>query len=283
MIATTHRHRARGFTILEMLLAIGIMLLVLSALFAFYVSSMRAEAEALKVGREAAVARELLQRMSEELRQVTGVVDGFAPSPLIGELDPPKITFYTRVLPDKSLMERRTVFDDKLPPQHDLRRISYALLMDDEYTDENGDPYVFGIVREEEKTLLQEVKFEGDTGDDDPDDVPAEEQFMQLDLYAPELKFLEFRYFDGANWVRRWRGGPGQSLPQAIRIVVGREPEYREDEEIEKITIDKDEVDTTIDFREHPDRYVEIVRMTGADPFLGSRLVTATDTLGSSE
>jgi hypothetical protein len=154
--------------------------------------------------------------------------------------------------------------------------------MDDQYTDEYGDPFVFGIVREEEKTLLQEVEIKDDASDDE-EDVPPEEQFVQLDLYAPELKFLEFRYFDGAKWVRRWRGGPGQSLPQAIRIVVGRQPEYREDEEVEKITIDEDEIDTTIDFRQHPDRYVEIVRMTGADPFLGSRLVTAADSLGSSE
>lgn len=267
-----------------MLLALAIMLTVLAGLFAFYSTSMHAQHEAVKVGREASVARELLQRMSEELRQVTGVVDGFAPSPLIGDTNPPKITFFTRVLPDKSLMERRSVFDDKLPPQHDLRRITYSLLMDENYKDENGDPYVFGIVREEEKTLLQEVEIKDGSADKDADaDAPPEEKFVQLDLYAPELKFLEFRYFDGSKWVRRWRGGPGQSLPQAIRIVVGREPEYREDEEVEKITIDKDKVDTTIDFRDHPDRYVEIVRMTGADPFLGSRLVTAVDTLGESE
>lgn len=272
------RFRKSGFTLLEMILAIGLMITILAGLFAFYQTAITTEKEASETGHEAAVARELLQRMSDELRQVTGVVNGFAVSPLIAESNPPRITFYTRVLPDKRILEQRSLFDDKLPPQHDLRRISYYLLMDENYEDENGDPMVFGIVREEEKTLLQDVvvkEFEVDA--------PPEEQFTQLDLYAPELKFLEFRFYDGAQWVRRWRGGPGASLPQAIRIVIGRTPEYREDEQVDKVTIDEDEQDDTIDFRQHPDRYVEIVRMTGADPYFGSRLVTAQDALGSSE
>lgn len=269
------RARTAGFTLLEMILAIALMVLVLSALFAFFTSVLRAESQAAASGRTAAVARDLVQRMSDELRQAAAVVSGFDVSPLVGDVDPPRITFYTRVLPDKRLLERRSMFDKRLPPQHDLRRISYYLLMDEEYEDENGDPYVFGIVREEDKTLLQDLMVR-----DSEADVPTEEQFVQLDLYAPELKFLEFRYYDGSQWVRRWRGGPGQSLPQAIRIVVGQVPEYREDVEVDKITIDEDEVDDAVNFREHPDRCMEIVRMPGADPFFGSRLVTAVDILG---
>jgi prepilin-type N-terminal cleavage/methylation domain-containing protein len=271
----------RGFTLLEVILAIALMVLVLSALFAFFNGVMRTQAEAVGVSKEAALTRNLLQRMSDELRQATAVMGSFDISPLVGEVDPPRITFYTRVLPDKELLRRRSVFDERLPPQHDLRRVSYYLLTDDEYLDVNGEPYVFGIVREETKTLLEDVvikEFNSQLPADSA--LPAGDQFTQLDLYAPELKFLEFRFYDGAQWVRRWQGGPGQSLPQAVRIVVGQTPEYRKDVEFEKITIDEDEKDDTIDFRKHPDRSAEIVRLPGADPYLGSRLVTASDVLG---
>ena len=47
---------------------------------------------------------------------------------------------------------------------------------------------------------------------------------VKEELYAPEIKFLELKYFDGANWWDDWQLMLGNSLPMMVRVTVGFTP-----------------------------------------------------------
>ncbi len=103
---------------------------------------------------------------------------------------------------------------------------------------------------------------------------------VDLDLLAPEIKYLRLRYFDGVDWVDKWdigndlEGGLGNSLPQAVEVTVGYKELPPREEEEEELDEDSDLVPSE---PEPYDRktYSVVVRLQQADPFLGSRLMRA--------
>jgi hypothetical protein len=42
----------------------------------------------------------------------------------------------------------------------------------------------------------------------------------QVKLLAPEVTGLQFRYFDGVDWLDAWDSGVSQRLPQAVEIML---------------------------------------------------------------
>src|SRR5690606_17497908 len=125
----------------------------------------------------------------------------------------------------------------------DLVRVSYELLKDEELVDDEGVPLVHGLWRSEQKRFDPSPDFvvpedaqsmverEGEAV---PVDIPQPEG----ELYAPEIKYLRFQYFDGSQWRDQWQveddaGGVGlgkaaasgkvtYALPQAVMITLGR-------------------------------------------------------------
>ncbi len=112
-----------------------------------------------------------------------------------------------------------------------------------------------------------------DVFDDELNEELDEEELegAKHELYAPELKFVEFFFHDGTQWWDSWEITEGNALPQMVMITVGYEPELPDDEEIEII---EDIMDDEDDVKPIPDdRYVRIVRIPQADSFfLGPRL-----------
>jgi hypothetical protein len=46
------------------------------------------------------------------------------------------------------------------------------------------------------------------------------------DLLAPEVNYLEFRYFDGTQWLTEWDSTTLGGLPVAVEITIGIDPAY---------------------------------------------------------
>lgn len=170
------------------------------------------------------------------------------------------ISFLTARLPEEHQYQFRSPDEQPPPAQHDLTQISYWLWVDQQQTDESGNPLIGGIMRTEKKTLNQYlVEY------DDPLDI-------RNDLWSPELGYIEFRYFDGVEWDTKWDVTKGNSLPQLIQVTVGFEP-CSADELQDRDLDDYPLADYPYgDDQPHPDRYSVIVRIPAADKFFSSRV-----------
>ncbi|MBN2447664.1 MAG: hypothetical protein JXO22_13100, partial [Phycisphaerae bacterium] len=155
--------------------------------------------------------------------------------------------------------------------QHDLVQLHYRLWVDPEETTEDGNPMVGGILRQVKRTLNQVIVDE-----ENPEQ-------LRTDNWAPELGYLEFRYFDGVEWTTTWDVTAGNSLPQMIQITVGYEnittAEW-EDDDLEVYPIEDYPFGPD---KEDIDRYSVLVRMPTADRFFGSRLQRLGQQMGTDE
>lgn len=265
------RPRRAGFTLLEVLLAVGLMAVMSGMMFAFYNSSIAARARGTKFIKDAQLARVVAMKIAEEIRSANGYLPSQGPG-ISG--DGRMIRLQTVVMIDPVLFVRRDIQDDPLPAQSDIREVQYYLAYDEdetfEYPDEDRTegPAPLGLVRREIKTLNQVLIDE------------TESQNVDLDLLAPELMYLRFRYFDGVQWLDKWdigespEGGLGNSLPQAVQVTVGYTPLPPEEDE----DLDLDEDPDLAESLPEPysrDTYTVTVRLPQADTFFGSRLMRA--------
>ncbi|HRX83578.1 MAG TPA: hypothetical protein P5572_01010, partial [Phycisphaerae bacterium] len=199
-----HRHAAPAFTLLEMVICIGLFIVLMATMFQFYDTALQRRDEGQELSRNAQLARVVLDRMTDEIRQATVNVPSYGTG-LTGIDDPeygPSISINTVVMPDKALSEERTIDQVKLAGQFDLRNIQYSIAWDYENLDTNGDPVALGLARAETRTFLRDVVFT-----DENEAAQAAEDAAagsKRELYAPEIKYLEFAYFDGAKWWKEW-------------------------------------------------------------------------------
>lgn len=321
----------RGVTLLEITLAVGIIVPVLSTVFMFYAQSLRNGEESSAKTRQIQLARVVLDRIATELRQSTGFSNGYGTG-IYGTRH--QISINTVVIPEKAMVERRGVRDKRRPGQFDLRQIDYYVAWDETNLDENADPRALGMVRRERRTFNElkpsEIPAEGDvhgsdagpggatgpggagrggtnedeTGavdrdasgsvepleggmdvkdgggglmkddafDESPDEELEEEELegAKRELYAPEIKYIEFLYHDGHRWWETWEIAVGNALPQMVMVTIGYEPEPPEEnkiEIIENILENEDDVKPLA-----ADRFMTIVRIPQADTFFGSRI-----------
>ena len=133
--------RRRGITLLEIVLATGILVPMLGTVFWFYSSSLETREQSLTKIRDVQLSRGILDRIVRELRQSTGFVGGYGTG-IYGTRH--KISMNTVVIPDKALVERRGIRERQRPGQFDLRQIDYYIAWDDVNTDEEGDPRASG-------------------------------------------------------------------------------------------------------------------------------------------
>lgn len=262
--------RRRGFTLLEVMLSLSLVVLLLSILFQFYRNTMEHRQRGLAAVQEAHLARVLLRQITDEIRAAGGFVPGFGPGVIGARYD---LTMQTIVVPSKELLRKRDRFENPLPGQHDVKQVRYFIAWDEDIVDEEGIPLALGLVRQELKTLRQAVVR---TGEVDEREVEAEdedvERSFRLQLYAPTVKFLEFRYFDGAEWHRDWTISMGNALPQMIRVTLGYETQIQENMEIE---FDEEDFEFEEDEIFPPRSYTAYVRLMQADTFFGSRVTRA--------
>ncbi len=262
----------RGVTLLEMLLAIGLITLISALMFAFYDQSLRTRDRGQKAISSAYLAKIVAHQIAEEVRGANGFVTSLGP----GVTGTDRIlTIQTIVIPDKDVFRRLSIQDKAPPAQCDLRQVQYYLAYDDEeqhsYEDGVEADKPLGLVRREIKTFHQVAQFEEDA------------ESVELDLLSPELKYVRFRYFDGVEWVDKWdlgqepEGGMGNSLPQAVEITVGYSELPPPDEEEDEEEGEFEDSDLTPSEPElySKNAYTVMVRLPQADSFFGSRIMRA--------
>jgi uncharacterized membrane protein YgcG len=209
--------RATGFSLLEVVIALALTLLLLGGVYGFYVSTMRARDSAVHNMRETLLMRALLEQIADEIRQITDVVPdsmGFTGSE-------EELTFIKLVTPDMgSAYAKRDPFADPKPGLHDFMRVTYKLQWDEDQQvmDEDGTPICYGLLRSFQSPIdpnpsfnmspEELAKYEEDTGfklEEKPADAATATPPVSAELIAPEIKYLRFKYFDGAEWRDRWR------------------------------------------------------------------------------
>jgi hypothetical protein len=252
-------------------LAIGLFVILVGMLYGFYSSSLALRDRATKTTRDVQLARIVVDRICSEIRQaITG--GGFGTG-VYG--DKYSISINTVVIPDKTLSEKRSIQDKPPPGQFDLQEVRYYVAYDEDHPDENGYPRALGLIRRAVKTFNTDVIVEGD----EKGEADSRRAFKQ-EMYAPEIKYVEFKYFDGAKWWDKWQIQQGNALPQVVRVTVGYVPHPpQEEEQFVKIDIG-DEA------RKEPlpdDQYTRFVRLVQADTFFGSRLQREASAFSESE
>jgi prepilin-type N-terminal cleavage/methylation domain-containing protein len=288
----------RGMTLLEVIIAMGLTGMLLASVYIFYANILATRQAADKITTGAQLFRVTIDRIADDVRYAGGYTPGFGVG-LTG--DKHSISIYRYVLPETDVFNEYQVGIDQLPPaKADLRNVKYSLVWDEENKDDNGDPLCHGLFRSIQKTLNQLIIVESkdngampenalDSADNEtPDDQEGGEAApsplgVDGELVAPEIKYLRFAYFDGAEWTDTWVGGDKaeNALPQAVMITIGRIPVLPDDEEL-----DDEEANAIAQggsqeiIQEHPDRFSMIVRLEQADRFLNSRMVNAKNQFG---
>jgi hypothetical protein len=269
--------RCRAFTLVEMILATGLLVLLMGMLYEFYDTSLTMRDQGLEHTRRLQLVRVVLDRIAEEIRYCSDSTPGYGPG-LVGNRY--QLTVLTPTLPTKELMRRRSLTEKALAAQFDLREIRYSIAWDEENLDEEGNWRALGLVRRETQTFNQAIVVEGDEGDDATAAIKRE-------LYAPEIKFIEFAYFDGRTWWDTWGGGLVQNLPlpQMVKITVGfKKVLPPEATGIDVVDEDEDlsEDELRRQYKEE-DRHSVIVRLAQADRFFRSRITREVTALGEEE
>lgn len=255
-------------TLIELLLALGLIVLVSVMMFLFYDQILHSRERGRRYMIDGYLARVIAHKIADEIRSADGFLLGIGPGVSGKER---QIVLQTLTLPDKDVFKRAALTDRALPGQCDIREVKYYLAYDEDqshaYPDGTEGPAPMGLVRSEMKTLLQPVVNEDN------------EESLSLDLLSPEIKYLRIRYFDGAEWLDRWQlagAGMGQmanTLPQAVEVTVGYDELPPEKEE--ELDFDKNNFKPAPPEPYSSKTYTVTVWLPQADVFLGSRLLRA--------
>jgi hypothetical protein len=206
----TRRPRRRGFTLLEIILALGIGMVLMFALFVVLNSQLSHSQAGRDSIQEATVARAILARIVNDIQGTLGPYDPRqAADPPADETGAPSMvttslaTFNVGVQGESTRLilsvgrvpreilgrDKLRVEDSALPKVSDLRRIAYWVI--------EGK----GLARQELKVVT------GEEMDSVPPDVADPDQHV----LAAEVKSISFQFWDGAGWVADWDGTtPGE-------------------------------------------------------------------------
>jgi len=284
-----------AFTVFEVLVALCLAILLVSALAVFYSGALTSRERGSKLAAEAIQTRTMLNRIAEELRQAVPLVPGDGKG-FQGTAD--SITNVRTRLPAKSTFQEYSAFDTLPPAQPALMRVTYHLYWDEEERkDDEGIIICYGVWRTEQTTFDPNPKLV--VVNKGPEDEEGEEvvEVPQPvgELYAPEIKFLRFEYYDGIKWRDRWNmpatsgdsgdsGGGSDStgestadsaqtpngtcvLPQAVRITMGR-VRQTPDEQALDISQLKEEREERERRELHSDRFTMAVYLPQSDQSL---------------
>lgn len=212
------RGACRALTLLEVILALTLMIFLLAMVFPFYTTVVRVRNEGGLIARDVMLTRSLLEEMAETIRHATDVVPGGEVG-FKGTWD--SITIVRTRMPELYAFDEQDLLRELPPPaQNDLVRIQYKLLWDPEEEDAEGVPICYGLWKSTLKTLDPNPSFriaEREPGEDlglSGNSGGGIEEQLNLptpegDLVAPEIRFVRFQYYDGAQWLNRWQsGGP---------------------------------------------------------------------------
>jgi prepilin-type N-terminal cleavage/methylation domain-containing protein len=311
--ASHHRHP--GMTLLEVVLAMSLLVVLSSMTFWFYGESLKTRDAGLRETRRLQLSRVLLERMATELKQVVSTTS-FRDVSLLGDAEriwfstvrlPGREFSRERLL---AVMDVGQEEKDRFR-EFDQVKIEYKIARHPEIKHDDGYELPLGMARveltvprkdsaetgkafeeqdmagpkeygtEEEESEVPEEEPVDDASFidslDQQDELEVEDEIHFQELYAPEIRFLRFCYYDGNKWWDKWDVGGENPLPQLIQVTIGYEPqtpfgqEFQMEEEIEEFCTCMNE--DPIDCELLPgDQYTIVVRLEQADLFFRSRV-----------
>lgn len=300
--------RRRAVTLLEVVLALGILGFVSNLTYWFYASSLQTNREGTAAAQKLRLARVALDRIALEIRQAAPIkVDGRVG--IRGEAE--RIWLSSYRVPTRAQSKERGLRDRPRPGEYDLAKIEYKIVRHPEIEHPDGYEMPLGLARveimiprpdprprleegeEEEKgggasgeggerglagnLPLEDFLF----GDEDDNQADLGPEIQWDELYAPEIRYLRLCYYDGAKWWDTWDVEGDSPLPQLVQVTVGfaPQPPFGDEElglgEIARINeeyctcLNEDPVDC------EPlaeDQYSTVVRVPQADPLFRSRI-----------
>ncbi len=216
----------RGLTLLELLLALGLIVVIMGGVFAWYLTIQKTRKSSIDSLRDVLMMRALLEQVANEVRHATDLVPGDG----IGfSGDENRIVIVRLAMPEVPWEPYEPMRVDLPPPIVDLRRTTYELAWDEELKDEQDNPICHGLVRNDQKTFDPNPRFvvQVDATDQSTEDGEIQDDSTPVtdtELFAPEIKYLKFEYFDGAEWRDRWQtqvaaqAGDGGAMPSGEEI-----------------------------------------------------------------
>ncbi|MCK4343274.1 MAG: hypothetical protein KAY37_16290 [Phycisphaerae bacterium] len=257
-------------TLLEVVISIALIGLLLGALLSFFWQTVEIRKQAGHAAARTQIVKQMFAKITGELRNTVALEQVGFPDleQFVG--DRRSITFLTTPLPPEHSYVFFRESEDNPAPRHDLLQVTYELWIDPEEETEEGDPLVGGVLRTERRAL---DPFET------KETIPEGEDLLYLrhDLWAPELGYLEFRYFDGVEWSTTWNVSQGNRLPHLVQITVGFDSLLREDledQDLHEYPIDEYPLGPE---ESNPDRFTTIVRLPAADEMFSARLNRLSD------
>lgn len=247
---TFHR---RAVTLLEVILALGILVVLSTTTYWFYFASLQSREKELETDRKLQLARTILSRLATEIRQ-SSYLSKDDRLGVRGEAE--EIWLTTVRVPDKGRRAWFSPTDEPPPGQYDVVRVHYKTARHPEITTDEGYEYPVGLARVEVKVPrplaendAQPVEEGGDeqaggeTGEEGAEEEESldplfaseelfgneEEETASLgvdvnfdELYSSEIRYLRFCYHDGYQWWDSWnvRGGENP-LPQLVMVTIG--------------------------------------------------------------
>lgn len=209
-IVVPHGRRARrstasrgAFTLMEVMLAIGIAAAILFVLVYFYQRAAELRTQLLQETDRLATERLLMTRLETELRCVPGRC--FYKPTLTG--DATSIQFIKTELPSRNAW-RSGVLGRAAVPETDLRLVKYSLAGDG--------TNATGIVRTEEPMVTRQTAARSEVTVELP-----EETNRPAPPLTADLRHLRFRYWDGSFWQDAWHL---DQMPLGVEITLAAEP-----------------------------------------------------------
>jgi len=201
----------RGFTLLEIALAIAMTIGLLFVVLFFYNQMSTLRQGLLQETDRITAARQVLNRITMELR--TARVHDILVIGLTGTSN--SLEFIRTCLPSPSSWNLDDLGRSR-GPESDLRIVSYGLAG-------SGDPArATGLVRGEVPVLESDFYLSEDESAGTSDsDLIATVPHPSPQLLTEHLRYLQFRYWDGASWQESWSR---LVLPLGIEVTLGAEP-----------------------------------------------------------
>lgn len=264
------RGRSRALTLLEVVIAISLIGFLLASLLTFFWQTLEIRKVAGAASARTRLVSQVLDKMAGELKTAVAPealgVEGLT----VFAGDRRSVTFLSSPLPERDTYRIVRAGEPVEMMRSDLREVGYRLWIDPDKKTDDGEPIVGGIVRSERPAMTPAVQVE-----QLPEDEAA--KYVRYDLWSYEIGYLEFRYFDGAEWSTTWKVSQGNPLPHLVQITVGFD------------SITQDQLDD-VDLNEFPidqyplgpdkpvaNRYSTIVRLAGADETFAARLYKLSD------
>jgi type II secretory pathway pseudopilin PulG len=202
------RVRSRGFTLLEVTLAIGIAMGILVVGLYFHGQATNLRAQLLEESDRIATIRLVMDHLSSELR------NAFAQPQYGFTGDATSLRFVTAAPPSRAAASRNASVRSAAL-RGDLRLVTYSLGKNLTGTND----VVVGLMRTEQPLLEKPAAPRAFAAPLSPDSTNA--PATGLEPLAESIRFLRLWYWDGYGWSATW---DSDQLPRGVEINLGADP-----------------------------------------------------------